>query len=129
MVGRIDPRPLNLVFTIGLIVFSIDLVRARVIPIWVAPVLVLGGFATIFFTPTFLLPGLAPIGIDAVVVQGPGRRASPACEVGNLAVTSVAYFWFGPSPFGSKPTFGCKAAVFLIHQGTRRRSTRLGHKA
>ena len=49
----------TLVFTIGLIVFSIDLVRAGVMPVWVAPVLVLGGFATIFFTPTFLLPGLA----------------------------------------------------------------------
>ncbi|MGI8909755.1 MAG: hypothetical protein ACR2JR_04265 [Rubrobacteraceae bacterium] len=49
----------TLVFTIGLIVFSIDLVRAGVMQVWVAPVLVLGGFTTIFFTPTFLLPSLA----------------------------------------------------------------------
>jgi hypothetical protein len=49
----------TLVFTIGLIIFNIDLVRAGVMPVWAAPVLVAGGFATIFFTPTFLLPGLA----------------------------------------------------------------------
>ena len=49
----------TLVFTVGLIVFSIDLVRAGVMPVWLAPVLVLGGFATIYLTPTFLLPGLA----------------------------------------------------------------------
>jgi hypothetical protein len=53
-------QPLStLVFTIGLIIFNIDLVRAGVMPVWAAPVLVAGGFATIFFTPTFLLPGLA----------------------------------------------------------------------
>ena len=49
----------TLIFTIGLIVFNIDLVRAGDMPVWAAPVLVSGGFATIFFTPTFLLPGLA----------------------------------------------------------------------
>ena len=49
----------TLVFTIGLIVFNIDLVRARVMPGWGAPVLVLGGLATFYLTPTFLLPGLA----------------------------------------------------------------------
>ncbi len=49
----------TLVFTIGLFVFSIDLVRARVMPGWGAPVLVLGGLATFYLTPTFLLPGLA----------------------------------------------------------------------
>ncbi len=49
----------TLVFTIGLIVFNIDLVRARVMPGWVAPVLVLGGFTTFFLTPSSLLPGLA----------------------------------------------------------------------
>jgi hypothetical protein len=53
-------QPLStLVFTIGLIVFNIDLVRARVVPVWLAPVLVLGGLTTFFLTPAFLLPGLA----------------------------------------------------------------------
>jgi hypothetical protein len=48
----------TLVFTIGLIIFSIDLVRAGVIT-WLAPVLVLGGLTTLFLTPSSLLPGLA----------------------------------------------------------------------
>jgi len=58
-VGGILQGLSTLVFTVGLILFNIDLVRARVMPVWVAPILVLGGLATIFLTPTFLLPGLA----------------------------------------------------------------------
>ncbi len=49
----------TLVFTIGLIVFNIDLVRAKVMPVWAAPVLVLGGLTTFFLTPVNWLPGLA----------------------------------------------------------------------
>ena len=68
-------QPLStLVFTIGLIVFNIDLVRARVVPVWLAPVLVLGGFATIFLTPTFLLPGLAWLVLGFVLWS---RRDAP----------------------------------------------------
>jgi hypothetical protein len=53
-------QPLStLVFTIGLIVFNIDLVRARVMPGWGATVLILGGLATFFLIPSSLLPGLA----------------------------------------------------------------------
>jgi uncharacterized membrane protein len=59
-VRSVPVRPIStLVFTIGLIIFNIDLVRARVAPLWLAPALVLGGFSTIFLTPVFLLPGLA----------------------------------------------------------------------
>jgi uncharacterized membrane protein len=59
-VRSVPVRPIStLVFTIGLIIFNIDLVRARVVPLWLAPALVLGGFSTIFLTPVFLLPGLA----------------------------------------------------------------------
>ncbi len=49
----------TLVFTLGLVVLSIDLVRASVMPGWLAPVLVLGGLTTFFLTPATLLPGLA----------------------------------------------------------------------
>lgn len=44
----------SLVFTLGLIVLNLDLVRARVIPIWAALVLIMGGLATVFLTPVFL---------------------------------------------------------------------------
>ena len=56
--GPIQPIS-TLVFTVGVIVLNIDLVRARVMPIWVAPVLVLGGLATFFLTPANWLPGVA----------------------------------------------------------------------
>jgi len=49
----------SLIFTIGLIVFNVDLLRAKVIPIWVAPVLIVGGLATVFLTPVFWVPGVA----------------------------------------------------------------------
>lgn len=49
----------TLIFTVGLIVFNIDLVRAKVVPWWAAPVLVLGGLTTFFLTPAIWLPGVA----------------------------------------------------------------------
>ncbi len=49
----------TLIFTAGLIVLNIDLVWAKVVPLWVAPVLVLGGLTTFFLTPAIWLPGVA----------------------------------------------------------------------
>lgn len=49
----------SLIFTLGLIVFTVELVQAKVIPIWVAPVLSLGGLATVYLTPVFWVPGVA----------------------------------------------------------------------
>ncbi len=41
----------TLVFTIGLVVLNVDLVRARVVPWWAAAVLVAGGLSTFYMTP------------------------------------------------------------------------------
>lgn len=49
----------SLVFTFGLLVFNIDLVRAKVLPIWAALVVVVGGLTTFFLTPASWLPGVA----------------------------------------------------------------------
>lgn len=49
----------SLIFTLSLIVFNVDLVQAKVIPLWVAAVLILGGLATVFLTPVFWVPGVA----------------------------------------------------------------------
>ena len=68
-------QPLStLVFTVGLILFNIDLVRARVVPVWVAPILVLGGFTTFFLTPAAWLPGLAWLVLGFVLWS---RRDAP----------------------------------------------------
>jgi hypothetical protein len=84
-VGFEDPGPHNfggpiqpvstLVFSLGLIVLNIDLVRARVMPIWIAPVLVLGGLATMFLTPVNWLPGVAWL-LLGLVLQS--RRPVPS---------------------------------------------------
>jgi hypothetical protein len=69
----------SLVFTISLLILSIDLVRAGVIRIWVAPVLVLGALATAFLTPVFWVPALAWLVLGVVVWQ---RDARPSGTVG-----------------------------------------------
>jgi hypothetical protein len=71
----------TLVFTVGLIVFSIDLVRASVMPVWLAPVLVLGGFSTIFLGPVFLLPGLAWLLLGLVLWLRRNRAAERPSRV------------------------------------------------
>jgi hypothetical protein len=49
----------TLVFTIGLFVFSTDLVRIGVMPGGVVPVLFFGGLTTFWLTPSSFVPGLA----------------------------------------------------------------------
>jgi hypothetical protein len=71
----------TLVLTIGLIVFNIDLVRARVVPVWLAPVLVLGGLATFWLGPAFLLPGLAWLLLGVVLWLRRDRAAERSSRV------------------------------------------------
>jgi hypothetical protein len=49
----------SLVLTLGLIVFTVDRVRAKVMPLWAAPVLIGGGLSTFYLTPVSWLPGMA----------------------------------------------------------------------
>ena len=58
-VGGLVQALSTLVFTAGLIALNIDLVWAKVVPLWVAPVLMLGGLTTFFLTPAIWLPGAA----------------------------------------------------------------------
>ena len=75
-------QPLStLVFTVGLILFNIDLVRARVMLVWVAPILVLGGLTTFFLTPAGWLPGLAWLLLGLVLWLRRNRAAERPSHV------------------------------------------------
>ena len=69
----------SLVFALGLALLSVDLARARVIPIWVVPVLVVGGLATVFLSPVFWIPGAAWIVLGLVLLR-PSRAPHRATD-------------------------------------------------
>jgi hypothetical protein len=58
-IGGVIQAVASLVFTVGTMAQSFDLVRTKVIPAWVALVLILGAFTTFFLTPVTWIPGAA----------------------------------------------------------------------
>ena len=64
---------MSLVFTVGLAILMTDLVRAKVVSVWVALVLVVGALATVFLSPVFFVPGLAWLVLGIVVWLGAKR--------------------------------------------------------
>jgi len=66
----------SLVFTLGLIVLAVDLVRAKVIPIGVALVLVIGGLTTVYLSPVMWVPGVAWLVLRIVLWQKRIQRRS-----------------------------------------------------
>jgi hypothetical protein len=66
----------SMVFTLGVALSSIDLVRAKVIPISLAAVLVFGGLTTVFLTPVLWMPGVAWLALGTFLVLKGVRLAS-----------------------------------------------------
>jgi len=48
-----------MVFTLGMVISTIQLVRVGRLRWWAAAVLVLGAFFTVYFSPVFLVPAAA----------------------------------------------------------------------
>ncbi len=95
-VGFDEPRPKgggivqalgSLAFTVGLVVFNADLVRGRVMPIWAAPVLVMGALTTFFLTPAIWVPAAAWLLLARVLWSrpGPAHRTGQASEPSRTA--------------------------------------------
>ena len=66
-VGGVIQARASLLITIGLIMFTIALVRARIMPVWAAPVLMVGGVTTFYLTPVSWIPGIAWLLLGAVL--------------------------------------------------------------
>ena len=79
----------TLVFTAGLAVLGVDLVRAQAMPLWAAPVLVLGALTTFFLTPATWLPGVAWLVLGWVLspwrwrAHPPSRATEPSRPAGS----------------------------------------------
>ncbi len=75
LVGGFIQSLSTLVFTIGLFVFGIDLVRAGVMLGWAVPVLFFGGITTFWLTPSSFVPGLAWLLLGSVLWPRRDRAA------------------------------------------------------
>jgi hypothetical protein len=68
----------SLVFTVGVAVLTVDLGRARALPVWIGLVLVGGAATTFFLTPVLPLPGLAWLVFGAYLWRSGRARLAPA---------------------------------------------------
>jgi hypothetical protein len=66
----------SLIVGLGMVILSLDLVRAKVIPIWVAPVLIIGALATVYLSPVFWMPGAAWLVLGIVLLLKRERTES-----------------------------------------------------
>jgi hypothetical protein len=57
--GEIAQNFGTVAFTVGLIVFNVDLVRAKVMPLWAASILVVGALTTFYLGPVLWGPAVA----------------------------------------------------------------------
>ena len=81
-VGGVAQALGSLVFTVGLVLLNLDLVRAKVMPVWAAPVLVAGALTTFFLTPAIWPPAVAWLLLAWVLRSRRGRahRAAQTSE-------------------------------------------------
>lgn len=67
----------TLFLTLAFVPFGINLVRERVLPAWMVPVLVFGAATTVFLTPSFYIPGVVWILLGLTLLRRRWRAVGP----------------------------------------------------
>jgi hypothetical protein len=67
----------SLFLTLAFVPFGIHLVREKVLPTWMVPVVILGSAATVFLTPSFFVPGVAWLLLGLTLLRHRRRTIQP----------------------------------------------------